>query len=165
VVMFGPYQRERWQLAFDTRRLKSVPSVAVFRTHPIGVEVESVPSFYLSSVFEGSLSKQTHHFTNPELAFAGMKAGEVDAVMGLRGEVQWLFGQANDKQLALGENAYPNMGRQVWDIGMAVHETNRQLAYALEGQLEELILNGDLKRIYASYGLTYELPELYQGSE
>lgn len=165
VVMFGPYQRERWQVAYDTRRLESVPSVAIFRMHPIGVEVESVPSFYLSSVFQGSLSKQTHHYTNPEMAFAGMKAGEVDAVMAMRGEVQWLFGQAKDSKLALAENAYPDMGRQVWDIGMAVHETNRQLAYALEGQLEELILNGELKKIYASYGLTYELPELYQETE
>lgn len=165
VVMFGPYQRERWQVAFDTRRLKSVPSVAVFRMHPIGVEVESVPSFYLSSIFAGSLSQQTHHYSNPELAFAGMRAGEVDAVMALRGEVQWLLAQAQDKQLALAENAYPDMGRQVWDIGMAVHETNRQLAYALEGQLEELILNGAIKAIYARYGLSYELPELYQANE
>ncbi|MCU1717413.1 substrate-binding periplasmic protein [Pseudomonas sp. 5P_3.1_Bac2] len=165
VVMFGPYQRERWQVAYDKRRLKAVPSVAVFRSHPIGVEVESVPSFYLSSVFEGSLSQQTHHYSTPELAFAAMQAAQVDAVMALRGEVQWLYGQAHDQHLALAENAYPNMGRQVWDIGMAVHESNRQLAYALEEQLEQLILSGELKKIFARYGLNYELPELYQESQ
>jgi hypothetical protein len=57
------------------------------------------------------------------------------------------------------------MGRQVWDIGMAVHETNRQLAYALEEKLEELILAGDLKQLYGRYGLRYELPGLYQEVE
>ena len=57
VVMFGPYQRERWQTAYDDRRIEDVPSVAVFQYHPIGVEVDSVPSFYLSSVFEGRLAK------------------------------------------------------------------------------------------------------------
>lgn len=165
VVMFGPYQRERWQVVFDQRRLKDVPSVAVFQQHPIGVEVESVPSFYLSSVFDGMLSKMTHHYRNPQEAFAAMKAGEVDAVMALRGEVDWQRKLAADSQLALAENAYPNMGKQVWDIGMAVHESNRQLAYALEEKLEELILAGELKRIYGQYGLRYELPGLYQEVE
>jgi ABC-type amino acid transport substrate-binding protein len=165
VVMFGPYQRERWQVAFDRRRLDAVPSVAVFQRHPIGVEVESVPSFYLSSVKDGLLSQQTHHYGNVQQAFAAMKAGEVDAVMALRGEVDWQRKLAADEQLALAENAYPDMGKQVWDIGMAVHESNRQLAYALEEKLEELILAGELKRIYDHYGLRYELPWLYQEVE
>lgn len=165
VVMFGPYQRERWQVAFDRRRLNAVPSVAVFQYHPIGVEVESVPSFYLSSVFDGLLRQQTHHYRTPQLAFAAMKAGEVDAVMALRGEVDWQLKQAADSHLALAENAYPDMGKQVWDIGMAVHESNRQLAYALEEKLEELILARALKRIYGQFGLRYELPELYQAVE
>ncbi len=42
VAMFGPYQQERWQVAYDRRRLASVASVAVFQQHPIGVEVDSV---------------------------------------------------------------------------------------------------------------------------
>jgi len=165
VVMFGPYQRERWQVAFDRRRLEAVPSVAVFQQHPIGVEVDSVPSFYLSSVFDGMLSGKTHHFSNPQVAFAGMKKGEVDAVMAMRGEIDWQVKQAADSNLALAENAYPNMGRQVWDIGMAVHTSNRQLAYALEEKLEELILAGDIKQLYGRYGLHYELPGLYQEVE
>jgi ABC-type amino acid transport substrate-binding protein len=162
VVMFGPYQRERWQVAYDRRRLEAVPSVAVFQQHPIGVEVDSVPSFYLSSMFDGLLSRQTRHFRNPQAAFAGMRKGEVDAVMALRGEIDWQVKQAADSQLALAENAYPDMGKQVWDIGMAVHESNRQLAYALEEKLEALILAGEVKRLYGRYGLRYELPGLYQ---
>ncbi|NQD91902.1 transporter substrate-binding domain-containing protein [Pseudomonas sp. CrR25] len=165
VVMFGPYQRERWQVAYDRRRLPAVPSVAVFQQHPIGVEVDSVPSFYLSSVFDGLLSRQTHHFPNPQAAFAGMRAGEVDAVMALRGELDWQLHEAADSQLALAQNAYPKMGKQVWDIGMAVHQSNRQLAYALEEQLEELILAGRLKALYGQYGLQYELPGMYQDVE
>ena len=162
VVMFGPYQRERWQLAFDRRRLPEVPSIVALRQHPVGVEVESVPSFYLSSVQGGMLSQETRHYPTPKLAFAAMQGGEVDAVMALRGEVDWLLHEANDPQLALAENAYPDMGRQIWEIGMAVHETNRQLAYALEEQLENLILDGSLERLYARYGLRFEKPEQYQ---
>ena len=162
VVMFGPYQRERWQSAYDDRRLEDLSSVAVFRYHPVGVEVESVPSFYLSSVFNGSIAKMLHHYPTAQAAFAAMQAGEVDATMAMRGEIDWMLGQANDSHLKPAENAYPNMGKQVWELGMAVHESNRQLAYALEGELEGLVKDGAVEAIYADYGLRYELPELYQ---
>ncbi|MBV2132675.1 transporter substrate-binding domain-containing protein [Pseudomonas sp. MAP12] len=163
VVMFAPYQRECWQVAHDTRRLKEVPSVAVFGYHPIGVELESVPSFYMSSVFGGRMSRNTRHYPSPPQAFAAMREGKVDAVMAMRGEIDWLLHEAHDPQLKAAANAYPEMGRQQWDIGMAVHESNRQLAYALEGGLEELIGSGELAAIYARYGLRYEVPELYEG--
>lgn len=165
VVMFGPYQRERWQTAYDVRRIEDVPSVAVFQYHPIGVEVDSVPSFYLSSVFEGRLAKNLHHYPSVQQAFAALKVGEVDATMAMRGEIEWLMAQAGDSHLKLAENAYPNMGKQVWDLGMAVHESNRQLAYALEEVLEPLILEGGMEKLYAKHGLHYELPGLYQDVE
>ena len=162
VVMFGPYQNEQWQVAYDRRRLDRVASVAVFEQHPIGVEVDSVPSFYLTSVFNGMLAAKTHHYPDVPQAFAAMKAGEVDAVMAMRGEVDWQVHEAHDPQLALAENAYPNMGKQRWEIGMAVHESNRQLAYAVEEALEGLIRDGAVQAIYARYGLQYEVPEMYQ---
>jgi ABC-type amino acid transport substrate-binding protein len=165
VVMFGPYQRERWQAVFDSRRLEEVPTVAVFQYHPVGVEVDSVPSFYLSSVFNGNIAKMLHNYPSLQAAFAAMRAGEVDATMGMRGEIDWLLRQAGDPQLKLAENAYPNMGKQVWDLGMAVHESNRQLAYAIEALVEPLVTDGGLEKIYAEYGLRYELPGLYQDVE
>ena len=162
VVMFGPYQNEQWQVAYDRRRLDKVASVAVFEQHPIGVEVDSVPSFYLTSVFNGMLAAKTHHYPDVPQAFAAMKAGEIDAVMAMRGEIDWQVHEAHDPQLALAENAYPNMGKQRWEIGMAVHESNRQLAYAVEEALEGLIRDGSVQGIYSHYGLQYEVPEMYQ---
>lgn len=165
VVMFGPYQRERWQAAFDSRRLEEVPTVAVFQYHPVGVEVDSVPSFYLSSVFNGNIAKMLRNYPSVQAAFAAMRKGEVDATMAMRGEVDWLLRQAGDEHIRLAENAYPNMGRQVWDLGMAVHESNRQLAYAIDEIVEPLVTEGGLEKIYAGYGLRYEMPGLYQDVE
>jgi len=162
VVMFGPYHRERWQAAFDSRRLEEVPTVAVFQYHPVGVEVDSVPSFYLSSVFNGNIAKMLHNYPSVHAAFAAMEAGEVDATMAMRGEIDWLIGQSGNEHLKLAENAYPNMGKQVWDLGMAVHESNRQLAYAIDEVVEPLVTGGGLAKIYAEHGLRYEMPGLYQ---
>lgn len=162
VVMFAPYQGEKWLVGYDSRRLPEVPSIAVFSQHKIGVELDSVPSFYMSSVMEGRLSKNTEHYVSPRAAFQAMQAAKVDAVMALRGEIEWLLHEAGDPQLKAAANAYPQMGRQAWDIGMAVHESNRQLAYAVEETLEELMYTGEMERIYASYGLTYEQPDMYR---
>ncbi|MFZ6049310.1 substrate-binding periplasmic protein [Pseudomonas sp. CR3202] len=162
VVMFGPYQRERWQVAYDSRRLDEVPSMGVFQFHPIGVELDSVPSFYLTSVFAGRLSRNTHHYPGPQAAFEGMRKGEVDAVMALRGELDWLEHEARDPQIRNADNTYPNLGQPEWDIGMAVHESNRQLANALEETLDAMVRDGRMEKLYAGYGLRYELPGLYQ---
>ncbi|MFZ3185404.1 MAG: transporter substrate-binding domain-containing protein, partial [Pseudomonas sp.] len=115
-----------------------------------------------SSIFDGMLSGKLHHFANTQAAFAGMNNAEVDAVMALRGEIDWQLKQAANPAFALAANAYPDMGKQLWDIGMAVHESNRQLAYALEEQLEELILAGEVRKLYEQYGLQHELPDMYQ---
>ena len=162
VVMFGPYQRERWEVVHDSRRLPTVDSIGVFRLHPIGVELESVPSFYLTSVFGGQLSRNTRHFQNAQAAFTAMREGQVDAVMALRGELDDLLFQARDPALKAADNTYPNLGQPAWDIGMAVHESNRQLANAVELQIEEMVADGRLQRLYEQHGLRYELPELYQ---
>ena len=108
------------------------------------------------------LSARTHHYPHVQQAFGASQAGQVDAVMAMRGEVDCLLLLAADPQLALAENAYPNLGKQAWEIGMAVHESNRQLAYAVEEALETLIRDGRMKAIYASYGLRYQVPEMYQ---
>ncbi|QJP09329.1 substrate-binding periplasmic protein [Pseudomonas multiresinivorans] len=162
VVMFGPYQRERWQVVSDDRRLAEVDTIAAFREHPIGVELDSVPSFYLTSVLGGQLSRMTIHFPSTQAAFDGMRAGKVDAVMALRGELDWMRAQAADEHLKNAENTYPNLGQPEWDIGMAVHESNRQLSNALDGELEELVRSGEMEKLYAAYGVRYELPGLYQ---
>lgn len=162
VVMFGPYQQERWQVAFDRRRLPSVGSIAALKGHPVGVEVDSVPSFYLTSVFDGLLRASARHYPSVQRAFAALGQGEVDAVMAMRGEVDWQLHQARNPHLQVAENAYPSLGKQVWEIGMAVHESNRQLAYALEETLEAMIREGRMQALYAHYGLRYEVPEMYQ---
>ncbi len=165
VVVFAPYQRERWQVAYDSRRLQEVPSIAVFAYHLIGVEVDSVPSFYMGSVFGGRMSGNLRHYSSVAKAFAAMDVGEVDAVMAMRGEIDGLMHVQHNPQLRLAQNAYPEMGQQAWDIGMAVHESNRQLAYALEETFDGMIRSGEMARLYADLGLQYELPGLYQDVE
>jgi len=162
VVMFGPYQRERWLTVYNSRRIKSLETVGVFQYHPVGVEDDSVPSFYLLTAFAGRLSSNVKHFVSPTAAFAAMQDGEVDAVMAMRGVLEWLLSQTNNAQLKKSEAAYPNLGQAIWEVGMAVHESNRQLAYAVEALTEAMIADGRMQALYDKYHLSYEKPEMYQ---
>lgn len=162
VVMFGPYQRESWRIAYDSRKLDEVSTVAVFQYHPIGVEIDSLPAFYLTSAFGGRMRNNAHHYANVGEAFVEMQQGKVDAVMGMRAEIDWQVFKAKDPAFHIGENGFPMMGKQKWDLGMAIKSTYRQLGYAVEEVVDGLIRSGEMDKIYSEYGLTYELPGMYQ---
>lgn len=165
VVMFGPYQRESWQVAYDSRKIDNVSTVAVFQYHPIGVEIDSLPDFYLTSAFGGRMRNNTHHFTNAAAAYAAMEEGRVDAVMAMRAEIDWLMHTRQQPAFELGANGYPMMGKQKWDIGMAIKHTYRQLGHSVEDAVDRMVRSGEMAEIYARYGLRYELPGLYQDVE
>ncbi|MBV0931867.1 transporter substrate-binding domain-containing protein [Marinobacterium weihaiense] len=162
VVMKAPYQQERWQVAYDSERLDAVRTVAVFQYEPIGVEVDSVPAFYFTSALQGRMRKMTRHYTHPREAFAAMQDGEVAAVMAMQSEIDWLLAQAGSDQYRLAENGFPTMGKQTWDIGIAIRQTDRQLGYAVEEVLDRMIRSGEMEQLFADYGLRYTQPEFYQ---
>lgn len=162
VVLFGPYQQEQWQIAYDPRELESVQTMAVFQYHPIGVEIDTLPDTYLTSVFHGRLRDQTRHYRNVGEAFDAMVAGEVSAVMGMRGEIDYALGVHADHGFQLAGNGFPGIVKQVWDVGLAVKHTHRQLGYAIESIVDSLVRNGELAAIYADYGLRYSIPAFYQ---
>ncbi|MBP0048718.1 transporter substrate-binding domain-containing protein [Marinobacterium sp. AK62] len=165
VVMKAPYQQERWQVAYDADRLDAVRTVAVFQYEPIGVEIDSVPAFYFTSSMGGRMRNMTHHFATPAKAFEAMQSGEVAAVMAMQSEIDWLLHQADNPRYRLAENGFPTMGRQTWDIGIAIRQTDRQLGYAVESVLDRLIRSGEMDAIFERYGLRYTKPEFYQVAE
>lgn len=162
VHMFGPYHSETWQIVHHKERLPDVPTMAMFQYHPIGVENDSVPYFYLNSAFGGRFRNQTKFYVNNREAFDAMRAGDVDAVMGLRSQMTHLFAELPKEEYALASNAFPLMGKQKWDIGMAVHNDFRALGYAAGDVITELVLTGEMEKIFAKYNTKYEMPEYYQ---
>jgi polar amino acid transport system substrate-binding protein len=45
VHMFAPFHAESWQVVYDSKKIESVETMAVFQYHDIGVEVDSIPQF------------------------------------------------------------------------------------------------------------------------
>lgn len=162
VVMFGPYQRESWQIVFDSNKIDKVSTIAKFQYHPIGVEIDSLPDIYLTSAFNGRMREQTKHFKNAQYAYDALKSGEVSAVMSMRSEADFWLARMGDQSMKLGDNGFPMIGKQKWDIGMAVRQDFRQLGNEIDWIVEKMILSGRIENVFNEMGLRYELPALYQ---
>ncbi|MFO8142077.1 MAG: transporter substrate-binding domain-containing protein [Marinobacter sp.] len=161
VVFVGPYQQERWQIVFDTKRLDTVETVAVFQYHPIGVEIDTLPATYLTSAFGGRLRNQVQHFFTVSEAFEAMDQGEVAGVMGMRAEMEHQLEAHAGNGFTKAGNGFPGMAKQVWDVGLAVRHTHRALSYAVEAIVDGMVRSGEMAELYARYGLSYSRPGYY----
>ncbi|WP_232313447.1 amino acid ABC transporter substrate-binding protein [Enterovibrio coralii] len=164
VHMFAPYQKERWRMAYDANKLDAPKTAARFMYHPVGVEVDTVPQFYLTTAFGGRLRENSRTYPSVSDAYAAL-GRDVSIVMGMSSQLEWLQTQnasATDANASLTELAFPLLGRSNWEIGMAVQTEYRQLAYALEDIVMAHIQNGDFVRWGEKYGVDYRLPARFQ---
>lgn len=162
VVLFGPYQQETWQIAYDPVKLDGVDTVAKFQYHPIGVEIDTLPDFYLTSAFAGRMREQVRHYTNVADAFEAMRNGEVSAVMGMRSEIDHELARPENDGFEAAGNGFPGIGKQVWDVGMAVKNTHRQLGYAIEAVIADMVKSGEMQSLLAELDLRYDVPRYYR---
>ncbi|MBL4900830.1 MAG: transporter substrate-binding domain-containing protein [Colwellia sp.] len=165
VHMFAPFHTESWQIIFNSKKIESVETIAVFQYHDIGVEVDSIPQFYLTSAFRGRMRDRAKQFPSISEAISAMTESKVDAVMGLTSQISHYQGELSKINYPLAKNAFPTIGRQQWDIGMAVKADYRQLGYAVADIVESMINTGEIKKIFTKYNVIYKLPNLYKTAE
>ena len=107
------------------------------------------------------MREKSKQFTTIPLAVSAMQENKVDAVMGMRSQISYYRGKLDKERYLLAENAFPMIGKQKWDIGMAVKSDHRQLAYAVGDVVEQMISNGTMANIFAQYQVIYETPDYY----
>ncbi|RDE24170.1 amino acid ABC transporter substrate-binding protein [Motiliproteus coralliicola] len=163
VHFFGPYQREHWGLVYDSQRMESFENLAVFQYERVGVEIDSLPDFYLSSAFRGRLRNNVEHYSSTALALDAMAQGRVPAVMGMRSQLQWgVGGLAGSERIKTADIPFPNLTKRHWDVGMAVKDAHRQLAYRIEDVIDQLVANGQMKALFGRFGVDYSRPDRYR---
>ena len=164
VHMFAPFHTESWKVIFNSKKIESVETIAVFQYHDIGVEVDSIPQFYLTSAFQGRMRDRAKQYPSVSEAIGAMTESKVDAVMGLTSQISHYQGELSKTNFPLATNAFPMMGQQQWDIGMAVKADYRQLGYAVADIVESMIKTGEMEAIFAKFNVIYKVPNLYKAS-
>lgn len=156
---FGAYFHEAVSVVYHPDKLEAFESPLALTDHKVGVEIDSISDYYMSGAFNGRL--RTAAVRKPSLTDAVMafKAGEVDAVMAPRGELQGLMKASKVGDLVFKEQQLVGMFRTAWDVGMAVKTTDaKTLRDALAKALDELRAEGKLAAIFAAHGVEHVAP-------
>lgn len=141
------------QTADEDGRHPDAPVPSYFVYDPVGVENDSISDFYLTSTF-GASAKLTRYKTVAE-AMAGLKAGEVMAVMGPLSQLEAGAGGG----VAVHAPLLPGFQLSRWTLGVAVHQSHRDLGYAVDDAVAAALADGRIARIYAAYGLAFTPPD------
>lgn len=157
VVIFGAYQRETFAVARDPSRISETAGFPVFQTEKVGVELDTVPDFFLSGAFGGRLQANIVHYSTVEQAVDGLRAGSVAAVFAPLSQLEGALGPDKAK-FPIGRMAAPNLNPSEWRIGMAVKQDGHDLAYRIGDIVTELLDGGTIKAIYDRHGLTHSAP-------
>jgi len=157
VRIFGPYFRERLVVARSPTRIPNLPTLQIFSTERIGVEVETLEDRYLVGSFGGLLRENVVHFPNLIAATAALVRGDVAAVMGRQTLIEAGLGPAA-ASFVVSTAPAPGLATTGWELGMAVKADNPALAAALEQAIAELLREGVVERAFTRRGLTYRAP-------
>jgi polar amino acid transport system substrate-binding protein len=161
VRIFGPYHVESIAIARDPARVPPVVGSAavaleVFTREKVGVELAGLADSFLLGALNGRLRENVVHYRTVMEAAAGLRAGEVAAVMATRAELEAAL--AGQPRFVIGAVKMPELRVDHWPLGMAVKADQPQLAEAITGALAALRSDGTVARIFASYGITPQAP-------
>ncbi|MCW2237829.1 substrate-binding periplasmic protein [Azospirillum canadense] len=152
-VLFAPYQREHFALARNPMRMTQ-PMLAALPDEPVGVEIDSIPDFFLLGAFGGRLRDRVMHYMTIPLAVAALEKGEVAAVVATQSQVEAALGE-RVKDFPVTPVTFPGMMASSWDIGLAVKDNSRDLAYAVGDIVAAMLEDGTVAGVFGKYGVTH----------
>lgn len=154
IALFAPYAQEEFVLVSDPARVGADPKLLAFRAGKIAVELNSLPDFFLSTTLNGTLRDSVVHVANAEAAARELMQARVAGAMGTRSGLEWALGKQL-RQLQVQSADMSGFGRTRWPIGVAVKENSRDLGYAAEDAINEVVASGAMAAIYRAHGASY----------
>jgi len=158
-VLFGPYMKEEIVLARHRKTLGSDATLALFRFEKIAVELDSLADLYLSGAFGGTIRPNILHFHTQDEAGEATLTAKAKGTMGPRSQVEHSLLRAAT-EYDVGTVPTPGLVKANWLIGAAVKSTYRQLGYAVEDIIANLVQTGEIANIYAKHRITYRAPSI-----
>lgn len=160
VVIKSPYHSEKWVIVTHKEVLASVNTLGVFAYHTIGVELDTLPDKHLSMNNGGILRKNVKRYAKFEDAIKDFKAGKIDAISGLKSQLEFLLDYNNNQDKYTMTKEVLGI-KSLWDIGVATRTDARELSYHIDGVITKLYENNTLQKIFDSYHVTYAKPVSY----
>jgi ABC-type amino acid transport substrate-binding protein len=151
VEIFAPYYVETVRLVRDAKSIPQFDSVDALAGKRIGVEKVSISGMVMLGEGGGRFREQVHIYPTAIEALEQLKAGSLDAVLATRAQIESVM--KGDPAFPLQDVPFDRLPRGGWAIGMAVKKDNVGLARQLQAALNDLAASGELKSIFAKYGV------------
>lgn len=173
VVFTGQYAGEQIAIAYALKaypdavpgptsegRHEGAPVPAFFRYDTVGIENDSIADFYLTSTLGGGAAANIHRFARVGLAMDALAKGEVMAVMGPLAQLQAGLNAKMGANDSIKVHTPPMAGFATgrWTLGVAIHQSHRDLAYAVDDAIVAALADGRIKAAYAKFGLEFTAP-------
>lgn len=156
VQIFAPYHVETVRLVRSAKSVPAFDGLDSLAGKKIGVEKVSIAAMVMLGEGNGRFRDNVRIFPTATAAVQALKAGELDAVLANRSEIESVM--KGDAAFPLNEAAFQRLPRSGWAIGMAVRKDDIELAKKLQAAINEMSANGELKAIFAKYGVPVVKP-------
>ncbi|MBD3765144.1 MAG: transporter substrate-binding domain-containing protein [Rhodobacterales bacterium] len=166
VVFTGQYAAEAIAIAYSRAaypeavpsaadRHEGAPVPAFFRFDTVGVENDSIADFCLTAFPGGQIGPNIRRYPTTAEAMAALAAGQVMAVMGPQAQLE----HAAAEGIAVHRPPLPGFAQGDWTLGVAIHHSHRDLAYAVDDAIAAALADGRIEAIFRQAGLTFRPPE------
>ncbi len=149
VEIFAPYYRDTVQLVRNLKAIPDFDGVGSLEGKKLGAEKVSISAMVLLG--ESSLRDRVSIYASGVEAVEKLKAGEVDAVVATRAEIESVL--RGDPAFEVTEAPFPRLPRKGWVIGMSVKKENTELARAVQQAVNELFESGEMAALFARHGV------------
>jgi cystine transport system substrate-binding protein len=156
VEIFAPYHNETVRLVRNVKNVPDFNGMDSLVGKRIGVEKVSISAMVLLGEGEGKFRDKTRIFEIATEALARLKAGELDAVLANRSEIESVL--RDEPGFEMHEVNFQRLPRKGWIAAMAVKKENLELARQLQVATNELFESGEMAKIFAKHGVQIVKP-------
>ena len=156
VTIFAPYYRDAVRLVRDKRKIPKYDGLDSLTGKKIGVEQVTIGAMLMLGAEDGKFRDDIKILPSAAEALQKLSAGELDGVVANRSEIESIVGK--DSNFVMEELAFQRLPVKGWVIGMAVKKDNVDLTRLLQEATDQMIASGEMKELFAHYGLSLVLP-------
>ena len=159
VLIFAPYMRQVLMVLHDKRKLAEVASPEDLKGLPLAAERGSGAASVLMGYSGGLLRQQVAIFDTGMLAANAVANGTAAAAYVTRAQAEAvMFQHKAASHLQLSPLQLPGLPGNGWPVGMAIKNTHKELAQAIDAAMAALRSRGDLQALFRQHGLTLTAP-------
>lgn len=133
------------------------PLMKLFGDYKVGVELDTLPDFYLVGAMGGRFRSNVVHYATVELAVSALQTGNVKSVVAPRSQIESALGDTSSEYLFT-KVSMPASYQSSWVVGMAVKQGRDELVSKLSDALSAIEKSGELASLFKKYKTSYIAP-------